>query len=158
MVHDLTNRKSYLNLRKWLAEVLNAGKESSGMSGRKTSRTSVTIDMDNEEEYDPEQFADNQVPILIVGTKMDQSGTSRTDSSVHGVNLAEEVGADSISLDCSKTREICQGSVNKRKLNMFLDKVIERCFFSRKSSQAAFFQDVGRLDGWKERSNKRKFF
>lgn len=31
---------------------------------------SVTIDMDNEEEYDPEQFADNQVPILIVGTKM----------------------------------------------------------------------------------------
>jgi hypothetical protein len=30
LVHDLTNRKSYLNLRKWLAEVLGAGKELSG--------------------------------------------------------------------------------------------------------------------------------
>ena len=31
---------------------------------------SLTVDFDNEDEYDPEQFAGNQVPILIVGTKI----------------------------------------------------------------------------------------
>ena len=39
---------------------------------------SLVVDFDNEEEYDPEQFAGNQVPIFIVGTKMVslvQSGT-----------------------------------------------------------------------------------
>jgi hypothetical protein len=30
---------------------------------------SLVVDFDNEDEYDPEQFAGNQVPILIVGTK-----------------------------------------------------------------------------------------
>ena len=31
---------------------------------------SLVVDFENEDEYDPEQFVGNQVPILIVGTKI----------------------------------------------------------------------------------------
>ena len=41
---------------------------------------SLVVDFDNEDEYDPEQFAGNQVPILIVGTK----SVSHSDSVVCG--------------------------------------------------------------------------
>ena len=157
LVHDLTNRKSYLNLRKWLAEVLGAGRELTGVGSRKTSKTSLVVDFDNEDEYDPEQFAGNQVPILIIGTKSDQSGTSRTNNLSRGVNLAEEVGADSISMDCTKIQELSHGSQNLQKLNTFIDKVIERRFYFRDNSQVSL-QDNARLENWKERTSKRKFF
>ncbi|XP_028411413.1 rab-like protein 3 [Dendronephthya gigantea] len=161
LVHDLTNRKSYLNLRKWLAEVLGSGKEMTGVASRKSSKASLIVDFDKQDEYDPEQFAGNQVPILIVGTKSDQSGTSRTNSFVHGVNLAEEVGADSISLDCTKIQDLSDGSENLQKFNMFIDKVIERRFYLRDNSsqpQTILFQDSTRIDIWKERASKRKAF
>ncbi|KAH6927260.1 hypothetical protein HPB50_001221 [Hyalomma asiaticum] len=57
LVHDLTNKKSHENLRKWLSEVLCKdcpSKKANGML-----------------EFDQEMFADSQVPILVVATKVD---------------------------------------------------------------------------------------
>ena len=48
-MHDLTNRKSEVNLRKWLAEVL--VKESNSTNLGMKARGGQDVD-----EYDPEQF------------------------------------------------------------------------------------------------------
>lgn len=58
MVHDLTNRKSEVNLRKWLAEVLT--KECNNMSSVRNPRNQEI------DEYDPEQFiGSSQVDYFI---------------------------------------------------------------------------------------------
>ncbi|XP_046848377.1 rab-like protein 3 [Xenia sp. Carnegie-2017] len=155
LVHDLTNRKSYCNLRKWLGEVFGAGRETSGMGSRKISRASLITDFDNEDECDPEQLAGNQIPILIVGTKADQSVLSNA-SNVH--DLAGEVGADCLSVDCTRTEQLSTGSTNLQKFNAFINKVIERRYFPREKSQATILMDNTRTDSWKDRSNKRKYF
>ncbi len=51
LVHDLTNRKSEVNLRKWLAEVLT--KECNATSSGRNHTNTRNVDID---EYDPEQF------------------------------------------------------------------------------------------------------
>ncbi|KAF8767386.1 rab-like protein 3 [Argiope bruennichi] len=113
LVHDLTNRKSKQNLRKWLAEVLskdNPGKKNNGWYN-----------------YDSEQFIDNPVPVLVIGTKQDLAmevyppgRTKRTAS------IAEECGADEIYVDCRQTRSFAPGSSNAVKLSRYFDKVIEK--------------------------------
>jgi Rab-like protein 3 len=99
LIHDLTNRKSEVNLRKWLAEVLT--KESSNSA--RTNPGSRTNNQQVLDEYDPEQFIGSsqvdtplfaiyifanvhvkfepnfsfsvfqltQIPILVKGTKLD---------------------------------------------------------------------------------------
>lgn len=112
LVHDLTNRKSQQNLRKWLAEVLS--KESS-------KKNNGWYD------YDSEQFVDNQTPILVIGTKQDlvqavypPGRTSRSSS------LSEECGADEIYVSCREARSLAPGSSNAVKFSRFFDKVIEK--------------------------------
>lgn len=63
LVHDLTNRKSEVNLRKWLAEVLTKECNSS-MSGRNNPSRSHEID-----EYDPEQFIGSSQVYLTLYTE-----------------------------------------------------------------------------------------
>jgi hypothetical protein len=53
LVHDLTNRKSEGNLRKWLAEVLTKECNGNTLSSVRTVNPSRNQDID---EYDPEQF------------------------------------------------------------------------------------------------------
>ena len=154
LVHDLTNRKSTLNLRKWLAEVLNAGKENGTV---KCNDNLFDLGFkESTDDFDPEQFAGNQVPILIVGTKLDQGGTARASQCVRG--LAEEVGADIVSLDCRDAKQLKEGSPNNKKLKGFFDKVIERRFYARDILQGQFnpshgYQESGR---YFDRSSKRK--
>merc|ERR1711973_761598 len=154
LVHDLTNRKSTSNLRKWLAEVLNAGKENGF-----TKSNDGLFDFgrkDLSDDFDPEQFAGNQIPILIVGTKLDQGGTARASQCVRG--LAEEVGADVVNLDCRDANQMKEGSPNNRKLKGFFDKVIERRFYARESLQGQFHPLYGHQDTGRhlDRSSKRK--
>ncbi|XP_064612583.1 rab-like protein 3 isoform X2 [Liolophura sinensis] len=114
LVHDLTNRKSHQNLRKWLAEVLN----------RESHKDSNGYD------YDPEQFAGNQTPVLVVGTKADQAERLRENVLSRVSSVAEECGADEINLDCNQEKCVAPGSTNAVKLSRFFDKVIERRFYT----------------------------
>lgn len=122
LVHDLTNRKSELNLRKWLAEILN--KENS-IKGKSCGF-----------EYDAEQFVENLIPITVVGTKQDLVHEVRSKKASFGSSLAEECGADEILLDCCQAKSLAPGSSNAVKLSRFFDKVIERRYFSREGSQS----------------------
>ncbi|KAL0274378.1 UNVERIFIED_CONTAM: hypothetical protein PYX00_006822 [Menopon gallinae] len=109
LVHDLTNRKSQQNLQKWLFEVLNH--ESSGKATK------------HFDDVDPEQFfGSNQVPILVVGTKLGMAEMNRVQRSV---TFADECGADEILLDCRQSNALAAGSTSAVKLTRFFDKVIE---------------------------------
>ncbi|XP_060606922.1 rab-like protein 3 isoform X2 [Ruditapes philippinarum] len=115
LVHDLTNRKSQHNLRSWLAEVLRKDCKSQG----------------NGNDYDPEEFAGNQIPLLVIGTKADQAENMRDKGKSRTSSVAEEFGADQFDLDCQGVKYLAPGSTNSVKLSRFFDKVIERRYYSR---------------------------
>ncbi|XP_052088841.1 rab-like protein 3 isoform X1 [Mytilus californianus] len=115
LVHDLTNRKSHQNLRRWLGEVLNKNDAKDFNSGY---------------DFDPEQFAGNQIPILLVGTKADLAQTLREKVISRSSSIAEECGADEMNLDCNDCKCLSPGSTNAVKLSRFFDKVTERRFYS----------------------------
>ncbi|XP_014773972.1 rab-like protein 3 isoform X3 [Octopus bimaculoides] len=126
LVHDLTNRKSHQNLRKWLTEVLNKG------TSKGNNREY------NECDFDPEQFAGNQIPILVVGTKVDLAQSLRDNFLSKRSTVAEECGAGEINLDCKQKKFLAPGSTNAVKVAKFFDKVIERRFYNRElGGQAA---------------------
>lgn len=73
LVHDLTNRKSHSNLKEWLFEILNKeGKDTyKGGSGGVGSGQSPSLSTDANS-FDPEEFLGaTQIPILVMGTKLD---------------------------------------------------------------------------------------
>ncbi|KYN05786.1 Rab-like protein 3 [Cyphomyrmex costatus] len=123
LVHDLTNRKSQQNLQKWLEEVLSKD----GTSSRSKF-----------EDFDPEKFVGStQIPILVIGTKLDLiSESSFVKSNIHrrSATIAEECGADEIFLDCHQIRSLAAGSSSSVKLSRFFDKVIERRYYSSKEA------------------------
>ncbi|XP_051174355.1 rab-like protein 3 isoform X1 [Leptopilina boulardi] len=117
LVHDMSNRKSQQNLRKWLQEVLN--KDGNSLKSK-------SID-----DFDPEQFVGStQIPILVVGTKSDLMAQVRSTVYRRSSTIAEECGADEIYLDCLQIRSLAAGSGSSVKLSRFFDKVIERRYYS----------------------------
>ncbi|CAN7989298.1 unnamed protein product [Ixodes hexagonus] len=111
LVHDLTNRKSHENLRKWLAEVFCRdwqAKKSNGLL-----------------EFDQEMFADSQVPILVIATKTDLVPST---AGRQAATVADECGTDQVLLDNHNPKSLSPGSSNALKLTRFLDKVVERRF------------------------------
>lgn len=60
-------------------------------------------------DYDPEEFAGNQIPLLVIGTKADQAENMRDKSKSRSSSVAEEFGADQfdlVSLLCFNTRDM----------------------------------------------------
>ncbi|XP_065214281.1 rab-like protein 3 [Planococcus citri] len=111
LVHDLTNRKSQENLQKWLGEVLNRDNNSKQKKN---------------EEYDVEQFVgSSQIPVLVIGTKLDLVGESRSRTLKRSSFICDEYGADEIFLDCQQVRSIAPGTSSAVKCSRFFDKVIE---------------------------------
>jgi len=49
-------------------------------------------------DFDAEQFAESSIPILVVGTKLDQITTASDESSQRSFSIAEECGADEVNL------------------------------------------------------------
>lgn len=75
LVHDLTNRKSHSNLREWLFEILNKeGKDTyKGFSGNNQNNSGPASSLlPDANTFDPEEFVGAiQIPILVMGTKLD---------------------------------------------------------------------------------------
>lgn len=153
LVHDLTNKKSFSNLSKWLSEVLNSSSSNNGANSKSNENW---FGGDTVEDFDLEQFAGSQIPTLVVGTKLDLAGSSRITNSSRGMNLVDEIGADMVNINCTDSTQLRPGHVNTRKLRNFFDKVVERRFNSRDITQSYGYQDGPRL--FQERSSKRKQF
>ncbi|XP_023228952.1 rab-like protein 3 [Centruroides sculpturatus] len=87
-------------------------------------------------EYDPEQFVDNQIPILVIGTKQDLVPQVLTSERISRISsVAEECGADEITVDNHQAKSFAPGSSNAVKLSRFFDKVIERRYHSQSGGQ-----------------------
>ncbi|XP_054982666.1 rab-like protein 3 isoform X2 [Sorex araneus] len=135
LVHDLTNKKSSQNLYRWSLEALN----------RDLVPTGVLV---TNGDYDREQFADNQIPLLVIGTKLDQiHETKRHEVLTRTAFLAEDFIAEEINLDCTNPRYLAAGSSNAVKLSRFFDKVIEKRYFLREGNQIPGFSDRKRFGG-----------
>ncbi|XP_063297957.1 rab-like protein 3 [Pelobates fuscus] len=135
LIHDLTNKKSSQNLYRWSLEVLNKDQQPTGV-------------LVTNGDYDREQFADNQLPLLVIGTKLDQiPEAKRNEVLTRTAFLAEDFNAEEINLDCTSTRYLAAGSSNAVKLSRFFDKVIEKRYFSRDSSTIPGFSDRKRFGG-----------
>lgn len=117
LVHDLTNRKSQINLQKWLSEILNQDS---------TNHNYQYMDVD------PEQFlGSTQVPILVIGTKYDLAEETQKKNQYRRLasSIAEQCGADEIFVNCYQSRSLAPGTSNSVKLTRFFDKVIERRYY-----------------------------
>lgn len=81
LVHDLTNRKSESNLRKWIIEIVSHQESftnnlrSKMNPGSNSSLSSSNLSLNSDScsyEFDPETFAgSNNIPIFVIGTKLD---------------------------------------------------------------------------------------
>ena len=100
LVHDLTNRKSEANLGLWLA-LLNGDRRPQTAD----STQSLMADLEA-----------TQVPILLVGTRLDQAP--------HRGNATPLLGASRLNLDCRK--EMPAGSTQAMQLSRFFDAAVDR--------------------------------
>uniref|UniRef100_A0A9J8A8X6 Rab-like protein 3 n=1 Tax=Cyprinus carpio carpio TaxID=630221 RepID=A0A9J8A8X6_CYPCA len=89
LVHDLTNKKSSQNLYPWSLEALS----------KDSSPTGIIV---SNGDYDREQFAENSVPLLIIGTKFDQiPENKRNDVLTRTAFISEDFNAEEINLVCA---------------------------------------------------------
>jgi len=58
-------------------------------------------------DFDAEQFAESSIPILVVGTKLDQVATASEESSQRSFSIAEECGADEVNLVITDSFSLC---------------------------------------------------
>ncbi|XP_041771591.1 rab-like protein 3 isoform X1 [Anopheles merus] len=127
LVHDLTNRKSQENLQRWLAEILNK-------DGKDALKGGDAIDMDPEQFLGSTQFKLSQIPILVIGTKLDmldEGHKQKIQTRTSAGSIAEQCGADEICLNCHESRSLAAGTTDAVKLARFFDKVIERKYHNR---------------------------
>ncbi|MED6268991.1 Rab-like protein 3, partial [Characodon lateralis] len=86
LVHDLTNKKSSQNLYGWSMEALN----------KDSSPTGVIV---SNGDYEREQFVENTVPLLLIGTKFDQiPENKRSEVLTRTAFLSEDFNAEEINL------------------------------------------------------------
>ncbi|GJQ84409.1 hypothetical protein Trydic_g3884 [Trypoxylus dichotomus] len=119
LVHDLTNSKSELNLRKWLQELINYDANNGYQENLNDN-----LDVEN-------LFGATQIPILIIGTKLDLADDKPLS---RRSKFATQFNAEEILLDCRQTRYLAAGTSNAVKLSRFYDKVIERRYNSQVTS------------------------
>ncbi|XP_050094682.1 rab-like protein 3 isoform X1 [Anopheles aquasalis] len=132
LVHDLTNRKSHENLQRWLVEILNKdGKDV--LKGNE-----LLLDIDPEQFLGSTQFRNSQIPILVIGTKLDMMDEAHKQKILNRTSvgsIAEQCGADEICLNCHEARSLAAGTTDSVKLARFFDKVIERKYYSRETGR-----------------------
>lgn len=117
LVHDLTNRKSEKNLRKWVREIVNRRERKHSDGSINLPNSSMLTD-----EVDQESFIGNTtLPFIVIGTKCDQIDDKKS----HLGQMATHLGVDEIIVDCLQTRYLAAGTSNAVKLSRFYDKVIE---------------------------------
>jgi Rab-like protein 3 len=132
LVHDITNRKSQLNLRKWLGHVFYSKdsqiKENQNINASTISAALFPVAPNDDYEFDMESFFERNIPVLVVATKPDLAQSTRRSPSYRGCSVAEECGAEEIQIDCHQAKSLAPGSTNAVKLSRFFDKVAERKF------------------------------
>ncbi|CAG8542977.1 9402_t:CDS:2 [Paraglomus brasilianum] len=123
LVHDVSNRKSYYNLWRWIAEVLHS---EAYKDNEKSWAGSAIGNKKNEYDFElqiGEQFA--SVPILVVGTKADlvkQELTGRQ----RRYSIVDEYGGECVNVCTLAPSHFFHASLASDKFDAFFDKVIDK--------------------------------
>eukprot|EP00053_Salpingoeca_punica_P009951 m.89601 g.89601 ORF g.89601 m.89601 type:complete len:234 (-) comp15229_c0_seq5:211-912(-) len=110
LVHDLTNRKSHDNLRKWIGEFAACQDGHSAFQSSPSKPRQSPIDFDVER-------TEMRIPMLIIGTKQDECGENRLGSLRS--DIAQEYGAEHIAVNNMDVASMQPGSVNRRAVDAF---------------------------------------
>ena len=123
LVHDLSNRKSFLNLKKWLQEVMNSGKE-------ELTGVSVRGNIEKHDYNNKSTSMNGSIPILVIGTKEDQglNDTSNNRSAFH-IGLTEESDVFFCEMNSLSASQLTSNSNKWNILNSFFEKVVENRFY-----------------------------
>ncbi|XP_050295561.1 rab-like protein 3 [Anthonomus grandis grandis] len=132
LVHDLSNRKSEENLQGWLQELL----LHDHLNGSHLNYREHTEDVTDAENL---LGMTNFMPILEVGTKLDQADEKRSNLSNNN-SFRCKYNAEEILLDCRQARYLAAGTSNAVKLSRFYDKVIENKLQDRQKSFSERFK------------------
>eukprot|EP01102_Stenamoeba_stenopodia_P022957 TRINITY_DN9760_c0_g1_i2.p1 TRINITY_DN9760_c0_g1~~TRINITY_DN9760_c0_g1_i2.p1 ORF type:complete len:271 (+),score=52.71 TRINITY_DN9760_c0_g1_i2:181-993(+) len=131
LVYDLTNKKSYNNLKKWLREILQGGfnwvqdQHSSYSASHRRPQCYLEAELVNGGQI---------VPILLIGNKLDLQLDSSSIISSPCITI-DEIDVDS--LQTNGTDPKCfsdDDTLNNEKLKMFFNKVIARKYSHDKMS------------------------
>eukprot|EP01134_Creolimax_fragrantissima_P007084 CFRG7084T1 len=123
LVHDITNRKSYNNLNKWINEIVSAlsSEGSSYDKGGEPSytRSSHTASRTSNDFIDLEEFVGdaNLVPMVMVGTKRDEAAV---------VDHGRGLDTTGILVSTQYMSDFEMSSAGARQLAKFLDSCIQR--------------------------------
>jgi len=135
LVHDLSNRKSCLNLNRWLSEVTTVeagtGKPSSRLAGAAWEGGNIS----------GQDIGEVDIPLLVIGTKTDAAKEKRgLPTHQRRSDIAEEFGTEEIHLNTNDPSALAAGTSAATKLTRFFDKVIERQFYSNKGRKGSTSQ------------------
>ena len=72
-------------------------------------------------EYDPESYVEQSLPLLVVGTKLDQFPSSKAPPTT------SLQGAVCMNVNCTDSRQFAIGSPDAIQFNKFFDKVTTAC-------------------------------
>lgn len=135
LVEDLTNKKSEINLKRWLGQALIGNNDNDKERYSHTlSQALFPVSNDDEFEYDIESFLGLNIPILIVATKQDLVSSDVEIKS----SLVDLLKCESIYVNCRNNKSLAPGTTNSVKLSRFLDKV---CDVKFASNQCYYGQD-----------------
>lgn len=133
LCHDLSNKKSALNLNEWVREILAATETASSSSSSASRLLHGASSASSASTSSP--YSSTSIPFLIVGTKLGtfMSTSATSDSSllprrrVRGCDdLQEELDAEEIFVDADDVAAFRLGSGNAVKLSRFFDRAVER--------------------------------
>ncbi|CAL8116315.1 unnamed protein product [Orchesella dallaii] len=143
LVHDLGNRKSEANLRKWLKEIFTSKEKDNnhGLGGGGGTSSSHSYMGGDDDDFDPEQFVGStQIPVFVIGTKQDSlSDGNRLPVHSRASVIAEECGAEEIFMNCLDVKSLSPGSTAAVKICRFFDKVVERRFHREQQQFNSFY-------------------
>ena len=148
VVHDLSNRKSFLNLQKWVREAFNSSRqEFTGItvsaSSANTSNSSINHDRGNDDYYGDDDGGKGEgpsrgfnsgstTPVLVLGTKEDQCASnamineqSYTKRHARHIGLTEDSDVVFCSMNCLQEGQLMMNSNKWQSLHAFFQKVIE---------------------------------
>jgi len=127
LCHDLSNKKSALNLHEWVREITVAAEALTTPRLLHAAAASSASSPDQRRRTDEAK----QIPFLIVGTKLGAFMSTSSDAlprrRVRGCDdLQDELGAEEIFVDADDASAFRLGSGNAVKLSRFFDRAVER--------------------------------
>lgn len=133
LVYDLTNKKSYNNLKKWLREILQGG--FNWVQDQYSSSSSSTARRRPQGFLEAELVNGGQIiPILLIGNKFDLQRDTSSIISSSSITI-DEIDVDALQTNATDPKCFSdEDSGNNEKLKMFFNKVISRKYSYDKMS------------------------